>query len=267
MGDDEDIIQKMRSGVLGGGGLSGQGAGMACPDMNVLSLPFLFRDYGEVDHIRSQMLRTFDRLVKKEGFVLISWLDQDFDKILSISHPLTTLEEFKGAKIVNWYGPLEKHVIERLRAVPVLTDVPNVATTMRLGEVDGNIGPGIWAVGAQLYTVAKFINTMKIRYSPVLVLCTQDWWKRVDVEMRWNILDIRQETTDLVVGKVREDNRKSQEAMIRYGLQIANPTPEELGKIKKVLEPVAQEMVGDLYSQELLDEVQEHLIQYRSATH
>ncbi|MBW1989810.1 MAG: TRAP transporter substrate-binding protein DctP, partial [Deltaproteobacteria bacterium] len=42
MGDDEDMVKKMRVGQLDCAGISCQGANMICPEMNALQLPFLF---------------------------------------------------------------------------------------------------------------------------------------------------------------------------------------------------------------------------------
>jgi hypothetical protein len=52
--------------------------------------------------------------------------------------------------------------------------------------------------------------------------------------------------------------------MIRYGMKKANITPANLARFQQILEPVGQEMVGKLYSQELLDELKGHIAEYRA---
>jgi len=76
MGDDQDIMRKMRFGYLNGAGLSGQGVTFLCPETSVLSLPFLFNDYEEVDVIVKQMGSRFESYMEKSGVFLFSWLDQ-----------------------------------------------------------------------------------------------------------------------------------------------------------------------------------------------
>ena len=71
MGDDEDYISKMRVGQLDGAGLSGGSVMMVCPEMSVLTLPYLFNNYDEVDFIRSKMRDTFSKLCEKNGYKML----------------------------------------------------------------------------------------------------------------------------------------------------------------------------------------------------
>src|SRR5574341_651314 len=51
MGDEPEIVQKMRLGQLQAAGLTVLGLSKIVPETHVLSLPFLFRDYREVDYV------------------------------------------------------------------------------------------------------------------------------------------------------------------------------------------------------------------------
>jgi len=55
MGDDQDIVAKIRNGQLQGGGFSGQGILLACPEMALIELPFMFESYDEVEYIYSKL--------------------------------------------------------------------------------------------------------------------------------------------------------------------------------------------------------------------
>jgi len=55
MGDDLDVLAKMRNMQLHGGGFSGQGMVMGCPEMALMELPFLFSDYDEVEYVYSKL--------------------------------------------------------------------------------------------------------------------------------------------------------------------------------------------------------------------
>lgn len=263
MGDDEDIIAKMSEGTLGGAGLSGQGAGLVCPAMSVVSLPFLFESYNEVDHIREKMLPAFDKLMTKNGYALIAWIDQDFDKIFSVNTPLACLEDFSDAKVVNWYGPLEKRVLERLGADPINMDVPQVAAAIKQGRVDATLAPSIWMVGAQLYSVIRYVNTMNIRYAPVLVVVSNRAWAGIRESDQKDMLAMRNKMTAGLVAGTRIDSKTGLDAMLKYGMEEINPDPENLARIRKVLEPIEKEMTGRLYTKKLLDELKGHLAQYR----
>ena len=50
-GDEPVVIRKMRIGQLHGGGFAGPSMSQILPDILALQLPFLFRDYNEVDFV------------------------------------------------------------------------------------------------------------------------------------------------------------------------------------------------------------------------
>ncbi|MBI9073823.1 MAG: TRAP transporter substrate-binding protein DctP [Desulfatibacillum sp.] len=265
MGDDEDYVKKMRIGQLDGAGMTAQGAVMLTKEWAVLEIPFMFTNYGEVDYVRKKMTPAFDQYMEDNGYKLIVWIDQDFDKFYSINHKLTRLEDFSKARIVTWYGELEQRVLERLGASPIPVNVPEIPAALRSGIVDTNIAPAIWMVGTQMYSISRYVNTMNIRYAPAIIVVTREAWDSVSDNHQKNMLGIREELTAKFVAGIREDNQKSLAAMLRYGMVETTPEPEEMEKIKKALAPVAEEMVDVMYPQELLDEMVGYLKEYRTS--
>jgi len=208
----------------------------------------------------------FDRLAAKHGYFLIGLIDQDFDQIYSAKYDMTKIEHFRKSRIYTWYGPLEENMLVSLGATPIPVNVPEISSSSRQGVVDAGIGPAIWQVGSQLHSVWKFINPVKIRYSPALIIQNADDFKgsKEVKEFRDLILDARKTFTMQFVTRVRADNGKCLRAMLRYGLKKSEMSKEDLNEFKKRTRPVWDDMVGKLYSRELLDELLGHLEQYRS---
>lgn len=166
MGEDRDYIDKMKIGQLDGAAFTGQGVVLVLPEMSVLELPFMFKDYGEVDYVRKKMFPTFDALARKRGYIITAWADQDFDQIYSSRYPMARVGEFKKAKFLTWYGPVEQKVLARLGVRPIPMGVLEISPAMRQNMADTLIAPAAWMVGSQLYTTVKYVNPVKIRYSP-----------------------------------------------------------------------------------------------------
>ncbi len=265
MGDDEDYIKKMRIGQLDGAGLSGQGVTIAAPELSVLELPFMFNSWDEVDHVKSVMGKTFDALMAKHGFFLVSWVDQDFDQIYSTKYPMTKLEDFRRAKMLTWYGPVEEATLKALGASPIPVNVPELAATIRSGAADTAIGPAIWVVGAQMYQVNRYVNVMKIRYSPAMIIVTLKSWNAYpELEpFRKRFFELREADTRKYCAVIRQDNARFLAAMQKYGLQAVSPEPKDLAEIKERTHKVWAELTGKLYPKELLDELVGCLAQYR----
>ncbi|SHJ86774.1 TRAP-type C4-dicarboxylate transport system, substrate-binding protein [Desulfatibacillum alkenivorans DSM 16219] len=263
MGDDVHVLEKVDKGMLQGAGLSGGGTFLACREFSVLSLPFLFQSYEEVDYIREKMMDVFDGYMEKSNFALITWADQDFDQVYSITKPLAKAEDFRGVRCINWAGFMENQTMLALSAIPVPTNVPDVAVEIKRDQADGNIGPAIWVVGSQLYSKFRYVNPMKIRYSPVTIVISMDAWNQVDGEAQASIRGIREDITKRFVEKSRAANEKCMEAMVQYGVELVQSTPEELSELKNLTRSVWTDLAGKEYPQPLLQEVRGHLNEFR----
>ncbi len=265
MGEDRDYIDKMKIGQLDGAAFNGQGVVLAMPEMAVLELPFMFNNYAEVDYVRKKMFYQFDALARKRGYIIVAWADQDFDQIYSTRYPLTTVEEFKNTRFLSWYGPAEEKVLNRLGTSPIPIGVLEISPAIRQNVADTLIAPAVWIVGSQLYTTLKYVNPVKIRYSPVALFVKLEVWNRLPEQYQQNLLAIRNKEVIKFTELARNDSGRSLEAMIKKGgVKESVMSPVEIAKMKKLLKPVWYEMAGKDFSKELLDELLGHLHDFRT---
>ncbi|MBI9075933.1 MAG: TRAP transporter substrate-binding protein DctP [Desulfatibacillum sp.] len=267
MGDDEDILRKIRIGQLDGAGFSAQGATLAAPEMSVLELPFLFNDYNEVDIIKYSMFPAFDKIMEERGFFLIAWVDQDFDQIYSNGRPVATLEDFAKLKFGSWYGPVEERFLQEFGANLIQVNVPEFATNVRQGVVDASIGPAMWIVGAQLYSKVEYVNPIKIRYSPGVILCRKELWEAYPEleQYKQRLLELRVPLSEAYCTIVRTDNQKALKAMIQYGVKPVHTDSESMAQMRAISEKLRNKLAQEeMYPQELLDEIQGRIQAYRN---
>lgn len=264
VGDDEAYIAKMKIGQLQAAGLSGQGARVACPEFAVVELPFLFRNYDEVDYIRDRMIHSFDYYFEKRGLKLAFWIDQDFDQLYSSKSPMATLEDFRSLRFVTWYGPIEKTLFDALGAQTVPLNVPQIASTWRGGRIDSGICPAIWMVGAQMYSTVRYINTVKIRYSPAAIVVSLKAWESIPAAFSDAIWDRRENITKRFTEGTRRDNQKSIAAMLGYGVKETVMSRVEMAKFKAKAMTVYDTLADKEYPSDLLDELSRHLQAFRA---
>lgn len=264
LGDEEGYIEKMKSGVLQGAGLSAQGTVLACPQMAVFELPFLFNNYVETDYVRVKMDRYLNGLFRKNGLFLIGWIDQDFDQIYSTKYPMDKLADFRNSRFLSWYGPMEEAMLKELGAQAVPIDVPEFAGALRSGKGDAVIAPAVAIVGTQTHSKFRYINLTKIRYSPATLVLTMDAIKQFPPHylkaFYWHRLVLGWKYSNLS----RKDNDKYVQALIEYGLKPARMPPKELTALKKLTRRVWDRDPGGLYTRELLDTVTGYLADFRA---
>ena len=265
MGDDQDIVAKMRNNQLQGGGFSGQGMLLACPEMALMELPFMFESYDEVDYIYSKLRQRMNQWYEKHGYHILAVVEQDFDQVYSTKFPIKTPDDFRNSRILTWYGLLEEKVLKAAGASPLPIRVPEVAASIRTGVCDAFISPALWAVGTQMYAVMKYVNPMHIRYSPAGGVIMMQTWKLIPEEIQF-IIDYYITTIEEDFRRqVREANEKCLKAMYKYGMKEVKMTPAEIDLLKKRLMPVWDEFAAKgYYTKAELAEVKALLAEYRA---
>ena len=265
MGDDQDILAKMRNGQLQGGAFSGQGIVMACPEMALMELPFMFENYDEVEYVYSKLRPRISQWYEKRGYHLIVLAEQDFDQIYSTKHEIRTPDDFKNARFLTWYGPLEERTLKAMGGSPLPIRIPEVAASIRTGVCDAFITPALWSVGTQMYTVMKYINPVRIRYSPAAGLIMLPTWNLLPKEIQSAIDNYAISVEKEFRQKVRAGNEKCLKAMIKYGMTETKMTPAEIEVWKKRVIPIWDEFAAKgYYSKAELNEVKGLVAEYRT---
>ncbi|MBI9076623.1 MAG: TRAP transporter substrate-binding protein DctP [Desulfatibacillum sp.] len=264
MGDDEDVLKKVRIGQLQAAGSGAQLALLVCPDMGVTNLPFLFDNYDEVDHVRKAMYPVFDEIMQQEGLKLLLWLDQGFDQIYSVNQPISSLESFKQAKFLTWSGDIEVAFLEAMGSSAFPVNVPEFNSAIRQGLADAYIGPPIWGVSTQMYSIIRYINKTDIRYSPAVFFVSMEAWEALPPQYQKNIMEQREGWQTPFIQGSRADNQKCMDAMFNYGVQEAIMPTEVLEAMKTRSRPIYMQMAGKVYSRKILDQTLDLLEEYRA---
>ncbi len=169
MGDDSDVLRKMKEGALQGCGCSAQGVQEAAPEASVFFLPFLFRNYGEVDAVLERFRKEIDAMYLRRGYRLYNLIDTGF-MYLYIRNKVSSLEDLKNLTVASWFGGIQDATIEELGAKIVDIPVPETLAAFQKGTVDANISPPVWELSTQTFIYAKYYLDIPFFYSPSVVI-------------------------------------------------------------------------------------------------
>ena len=267
MGDDEDWLAKIKIGQLHGAGFDGHGTKIFCPPMAVLDLPFLFNNVDEVAYVKKKLRPKFNKLFEEQGFVLVLLIDQGnegFDEIYSLKRPIRTPEDFAKTRFVTYSGVVEAEILKALGSSPIPLNVPEIVASIRSGICDGLIAPAVWYVGAQLYTITKYVTPVRLRYAPGGLTIALDAWNKIPEGYQTRLMEGLLGVEERVNKDGWDSSKKCYKAMVKYGLKEVRLTPDEIEVLKKKTRPVWDKLAGKEFPRELLDEVIGYLDEYRS---
>ena len=96
MGDEPDVLRKIRKGQLHGGLFTGYGIGRVYSPARVLEVPCLFKDTDESDYVRDQIMPDIEKGFKENGFELLGWPEIGFIHFFSnLVRPMPTTSIMK----------------------------------------------------------------------------------------------------------------------------------------------------------------------------
>ena len=126
MGTDSAVLRKIRIGQLHGGVVLAGSLADIDPDMEIYSLPLLFRSNGEVDYVRERMDQILIDGLEAKGFVSFGLTETGFTYLMS-AKPTRTFDDLKGRKA--WMmqdDPVSLAIVEAAGLSPVPLPISDV---------------------------------------------------------------------------------------------------------------------------------------------
>jgi TRAP-type C4-dicarboxylate transport system substrate-binding protein len=259
MGNDKDMIRKLRLGQLQGGGFSGEGTFLVCPETGVMQLPFLLDSYEKVDRARILLRSDLEAASKKNGFVLLCFIEQGFDALYSKDFPIKTLEDIKKVKTYAWSGPIEEEMLKALGIQPFAIGAAESVASLRAGIVNTAPAPAQWVLGTQEYTFLKYINLPTWHYMPATIVVTKKAFDRLTQEDQLSVLEIGRRYEPMFVKEAREAERKCYEAFEEYGMRMVKLSQEEKAPFRQRTRPLWDKLAEKYYPGALLKKLEDAL--------
>ncbi len=262
-GDEKDVLRKMRIGQIHAAGFTGVGLGEILPSIRVLELPLLFKNYQEVDYVKSKVQKDFALQFDQKGYVLLGWAEGGFVNIFS-NKPIKSKADMVGTKWWAWEGdPLVKVMYETLGIVPIPLALPDVLTSLQTNLIDAVYGPPLAVIALQWFTKTKFMTDLNLANSTGALVITKVEFSKLSPDLQNLLRSTAQKYTVKLIQAIRQDNARSVEVLKKNGIQVVNVSPTDRAELEKAALEVRPKLVGKLYSQDLLNKVQGWVEEYR----
>jgi len=266
-GDEKEVLSKIRLGQLHGGTFTGSGLGRIVPEVRVTELPYVFRNYDEVEYVRKKLRPYMSQRFREEGYIVLGWNEIGFVYTFS-QEPITSLESAQAQKWWQWEDdPLSKAMFDAFGITPVPLSFTDVMTSLSTKLIDTASITPYGAVAFHWFDRFDYMSEYPVTNVQGATIVSKRIWNKVSPESQEKILSICQPYFDRLSEKSREQDKKSIEVLKKSGIEIVRFDPES-GTLEFVLETskkARENLVGKLYSQELLDRTLSLLEEYRKA--
>lgn len=262
-GDDKTVVKKIQSGQLVAAGLTGVGLGEILPAFRVMELPFTYRSYAEVDYVIRKLSKWFSARYEEKGFVVLGWADQGFVYLLS-KNPVASAAEIRKAK--PWVWDVDRLAAAAFSAFginPIPLSLENVSTALDTGKIDTVYISPVAGIALQWYKKTAYLIDYPLTDGAGGVVMSKKFYDGLTEAEKTALMDACKEGFQDIRKKTRADNDAALNLLKSRGVKFIKPGEQEATNFAEVGRKAATSLVGELYSQALLDKVYALLEEYR----
>lgn len=222
MGDEPDVLRKIRKGQLHGGMFTGYGIGRIYSPARVLEMPFLFKSVEESDHVREQLMPDIEAGFREKGFELLGWPEVGFIHFFS-TKPMTSIDSIRQLRIWLWQGdPLGEAFFKAADIDPIPLSIMDVYTQLsaKHGSIDTVYTSTFGAIALQWYSKLKYASHIPLTNAIGGVVISNRFYKKLPADLQKMLKTTGKKMGDEIRLNAREENRKSISLLEKNGIEF-----------------------------------------------
>jgi len=265
MGEELDVLMKIRAGQLDGGGFLGNGIARICPEANALMVPMTFANFEEVDAAMDALSPWLAERCLANGYVVLGWTEVGFSHMMG-NRPIRRLDDFRGAKV--WSIPNDPMLAALFSQAGVSTipvPVADVLAALQTGLLDTVYAPPLAAVSMQWTGRIRHVNKLRLSYSFGGLFVVLSSWNRIPPAARETTLAITRRLTSELTSQVRRSNEEALALMLRSGVGAVTSDEAAIAEFQKVSDATRLRFRDSLYPAEADERLGKFLQEFRAS--
>jgi TRAP-type C4-dicarboxylate transport system substrate-binding protein len=265
MGDEADIVRKMRVGALQAGVLSVVGLSEIDKAVTALQyMPMMFRSLEEVDYVRRKLEPDLERRLLEKGFLVLFWGDVGWIRFFS-RDPVLHPADLRKEKVFVWAG--DNHQVDIMKSMgyqPVPLVTGDILPGLQTGMITAVALAPFYALAGQVYGRAN--HMLEINWTPLVgaTVILKKSWDALPAASREGLMKAARVAGVEMKARGRIEGDLSVEAMKKRGLKVQAVPPEVEAEWRKMAEEVYPKIRGTMVPADMFDQVQGLLKEYRA---
>jgi len=264
LGDELDVLRKLRFGVVQAGTFTDTTLTNVNVDVRVLQVPFLFRNYREVDYVMNQLGGFFKEGFAKAGYEVLGWTELGFIYLMS-TVPVDSVTDLKGLKVwTRAESPMANAVFARAGVSPVTVTAPDVLMALQTNLLEVVYNSPYYALLTQWYSRVGYLTDTPLAYIGGALIIDGKVYSQLGPNLQASLKKVCAKYLRRLTDKTRKDNDEALRIIFQRGVQKVTPEPREVDHFKALME----EALGDVDPQYLprgtLQKVRDEIAKYRS---
>ncbi len=255
VGDERDMIRKMRIGQIHAAAISSEGLSEINRDFTAFFMPLLYEDWDDVDYIRDRISEDLESGLIENGFNLLYMADVGWAYWFT-DEPVTLPEDMEDKKIFTWAGDYQTAELWKKGGYnPIPLASIDILSGLQTGLINAVATPAIYALAQQWFGITNHMLNMRWGLLSAGIVIDSRTWKKINPNHQRELLRISGDVGQKIQKKNRFEENQAVEVMKSYGLIVHEQTPEQYTKWKELIETWYPQIRGTVVSEKIFDKV------------
>ena len=255
LGDEPDLVRKMRVGQIHAAALTSVGLSAIDPAVAALQIPMMFSSYDELDRVREKVRPDLEKRMAERGFVVLNWGDAGWVMFFA-KEPFVRPDDLKKMKLFVWAG--DNTAVDTWKAAgfsPVPLASTDILPGLQTGLINAFDTTPLLAATSQWFGLAPHMLDLKWAALVGATVITKKAWDATPAASRDSMMKAAAEAGERLKGEIRTANDKAIEAMRKRGLTVHSLKPEDEAAWRAAAEGVYGKIRGTIVPADMFDEV------------
>ena len=263
-GDEMDVLRQMQANRLHASGFSGVGMGIILPQVRILEAPLLFKNYAEIDHVKTRLFDQFATQFEEKGYVLLGFAEAGFVYLFS-KQRIDSVDRLQQTKMWVWKGDrVAENFLNAFGVQGYPLQLADINTGLETGMIDSFYSPPLASVAFQWYASVRYVLDFPMVNATGALLMNKGTYYGLSPENQEILGRLAKQFSTKLVQLTRNDNAEALLVLSEMGIELIPPTPEQIASFKQSAEKNYAMSIPSLYSQELFDRVRGLIVEFRT---
>lgn len=249
IGSERDLIEGVQLGSVDMAIVASGPVSNFSPELAVVDLPFLFRDYEHADRVfKGKIGMELAKKIDTIGVKCLGFWENGFRNLTNNKHPVNSVTDVKGLKIRTMENAMHQALWKSLGADPVPMAWGDAYTAMQQGAIDGQENPLPIILAMKVSEVNKYLAITEHVYAPAVVLLNLDIWENMSDADKAAIESAFLKAGDFERAVNRQQVKEGIAELEKQGMAVTYPDKNEFMKASEKVKKELAVKFGDLVS-------------------
>lgn len=216
------------------------------PLLQLVELPFLFKDNAEADRVMDGVLfDPYADLLRRRGFELIMWSENGWRSFATKGKPIKTPADVKNFKMRAQESEVHMAMYRALGTQAVQKPMTEVLTSLQSNVIDGLDNTALYIQAGGLGEPLDYFTMTRHIYQPAAIVISKRWFDTLPDDLK-KIVQGQRALTDVGRKLIRDEDAAMVEVFEVYNVEVINLNDAERKAFADATRPVHAQIAGTI---------------------